>query len=170
MGMFTAFNINASGMTAERYRMDVISENVANANTTRTADGSPYRRKVVSFAEKGSQVGDGASFNHAAGRFSFGHVLEQTIFQHDHNHANGGGSLGNGVKVAGLYQDYTTEMNMVYDPSHPDADENGYVTYPNVNIITEMTNMIDASRAYEANSTAFNASKSITQKGLELIV
>lgn len=160
MGMFTAFNINASGMTAERYRMDVISENVANARTTRTAEGGPYRRKVVSFEEKGVQAGNQASF---------GHVLEQTIFQHSHSHKNGAGYLGNGVKVAGLYQDYTTEMNMVYDPSHPDADENGYVTYPNVSIITEMTNMIDASRAYEANSTAFNASKSITQKGLELI-
>jgi flagellar basal-body rod protein FlgC len=70
--------------------------------------------------------------------------------------------------VSGVYEDYETEMNMVYDPSHPDADENGYVTYPNVNIITEMTNMIDASRAYEANSTAFNASKSMALQGLEL--
>ena len=72
------------------------------------------------------------------------------------------------MKVRGVYEDYETEMNMVYDPSHPDADENGYVTYPNVNIITEMTNMIDASRAYEANSTAFNASKSMALQGLEL--
>ncbi len=67
-----------------------------------------------------------------------------------------------------MFEDTETEMNMVYDPSHPDADENGYVTYPNVNIIMEMTNLIDASRAYEANSTAFNASKSIALKGLEL--
>ena len=72
------------------------------------------------------------------------------------------------MKVSGVYEDHETEMNMVYDPSHPDADENGYVTYPNVNIITEMTNMIDASRAYEANSTAFNASKSMVLQGLEI--
>ena len=78
------------------------------------------------------------------------------------------GYTGHGVKVDGVYEDYETEMNMVYDPSHPDADENGYVTYPNVNIITEMTNLIDASRAYEANATAFNASKSIALQGLEL--
>ena len=72
------------------------------------------------------------------------------------------------MKVSGLYQDYETEMKKVYDPSHPDADDDGYVTYPNVNIITEMTNLIDASRAYEANSTAFSASKSMALQGLEL--
>jgi len=161
--MFSAFNINASGMTAERYRMDVISENVANANTTRTADGTPYRRKLVTFAEKSKA----RSFEHVFGETLHGrshvnhdHVVTQSI--------HGYSQTGGGVKVSGLHEDYATEMNMVYDPSHPDADENGYVTYPNVNIITEMTNMIDASRAYEANSTAFNASKSIALKGLEL--
>lgn len=169
MGMFTAFNINASGMTAERYRMDVISENVANANTTRTADGTPYRRKVVSFAEKNVQ----ATFGHVLGQQVHVHSTSGTNanMTHTHKYAHTHtrqGYTGTGVKVNGVYQDYATEMNMVYDPSHPDADENGYVTYPNVNIITEMTNMIDASRAYEANSTAFNASKSIAMKGLEL--
>jgi len=143
--MFSAFNINASGLTAQRYRMDVISENVANANTTRTEDGTPYRRKVVTFAQKGNQT----SFSKVLGNISAGYS-------------------GQGVKVDGVYEDTETEMNMVYDPSHPDADENGYVTYPNVNIIMEMTNLIDASRAYEANSTAFSASKSMALKGLEL--
>ncbi len=76
--------------------------------------------------------------------------------------------VGSGVKVGGLYTDNVTQMNMVYDPSHPDADENGYVTYPNVNIVTEMTNMIDASRAYEANSTAFSASKQMATTGLNV--
>ena len=147
MGLFSAFNINATGMTAERYRMDIISENVANANTTRTADGSPYRRKVVAFMEKSGQT----SFGQALGRAAYSH-----------------GYTGTGVKVSGVYEDHVTEMNKVYDPSHPDADDDGYVTGPNVNIITEMTNMIDASRAWEANSTAFNASKSIALKGLEL--
>ena len=145
MSMFSAFNINASGLTAQRYRMDIISENVANANTTRTEDGTPYRRKVVTFAEKGGQT-------------SFSRVLGEAAYSH--------GYTGQGVKVSGVYEDYETEMTKAYDPSHP--DENGYVTYPNVNIITEMTNMIDASRSYEANSTAFNASKSIALQGLEL--
>ncbi len=147
MSMFTSFNINASGLTSQRYRMDVISENVANANTTRTEDGTPYRRKLVTFAEKGGS--------------SFSHVLD-TI---NHTH----GYTAKGVKVDGVYEDTTTEMNMVYDPSHPDADENGYVSYPNVNMIQEMTDLIDASRAYEANSTAFNASKAIALQGLDLI-
>lgn len=145
MSMFSAFNINASGLTAQRYRMDVISENVANASTTRTADGTPYRRKVVTFVQKGNQN----DFDRVLGKVSRGYS-------------------GQGVRVEKVSEDNETPMNMVYDPSHPDADENGYVTYPNVNIITEMTNLIDASRAYEANSTAFNASKSMALQGLEL--
>lgn len=132
-------------MTAQRYRMDIISENVANANTTRTQDGTPYRRKIVTFTEKNSRVNFGKVLGHVSKSYS-----------------------GQGVKVSGVFEDNVTQMNMVYDPSHPDADENGYVTGPNVNIITEMTNLIDASRAYEANSTAFNASKAMVLKGLEM--
>ncbi len=145
MSMFSAFNINASGLTSQRYRMDVISENVANANTTRTQDGTPYRRKVVTFAQKGEQT-------------SFSRVLGNVSKSYS----------GQGVKVDGVYQDMETPMNKFYDPSHPDADEDGYVTAPNVNIVMEMTNLIDASRAYEANSTAFSASKAMALQGLEL--
>jgi len=145
MGMFTSFDINASGLTAQQYRMDIISENVANANTTRTEDGTPYRRKVVTFAEKDSQTPFSRVLNNATDNYS-----------------------GKGVKVSKVYEDEVTEGNKVYDPSHPDADEDGYVTYPNVNIVTEMTNLIDASRAFEANATAFTASKSIALKGLEM--
>ena len=145
MGMFTAFDINATGMTAERYRMDIISQNVANANTTRTEDGTPYRRKVVVFEEKNSQAPFRQVLNKAKGRYN-----------------------GTGVKVTGVYEDTWTEGNMVYDPSHPDADENGYVMYPNVSTITEMTNLIDASRGYEVNATAFEASKSMAQRGLTI--
>ncbi len=143
MGMFTSFDINASGLTAQRYRMDIISENVANANTTRTKDGTPYVRKVVTFTEKGKQTPFSRVLNRATDHYS-----------------------GTGVKVSGVYEDKVTPMNMVYDPAHPDADENGYVHYPNVNIVTEMTNLIDATRSYEANATAFNATKSMAMKGL----
>ena len=143
--MFTSFDINASGMTAQRYRMDIISENIANANTTRTEDGTPYRRKVVTFEEKGSHT-------------PFAHVLNQARDKYS----------GSGVKVTGVYEDTWTEMNKVYDPSHPDADENGYVTYPNVDTVTEMVNLIDASRSYEANATAFESSKSIAMQGLNI--
>lgn len=145
MGMFDSFNINASGLTAQRYRMDVIAENVANANTTRTEDGSPYKRKVVTFEEKN---GNYEKFDTIFGRAS-------RRFQ------------GHGVAVSGTFEDQS-EGNMVYDPAHPDADENGYVIYPNVNIITEMTNLIDASRSYEANATAFEASKAIARQGLTM--
>lgn len=145
MGMFDSFNINASGLTAQRYRMDIISENVANANTTRTEEGTPYRRKLVRFEEKNVR----ANFSNVLGNASKNYS-------------------GNGVKVSKVFEDNTTDMKMVYDPSHPDANENGYVTYPNVNIISEMTDLIDASRAYEANSTAFTASKSMALKGLEI--
>lgn len=146
MSIFSSFGINASGLTAERYRMDIISQNVANANTTRTEEGTPYRRKIVTFEERNQ---DATSFG--------------TIFKRAR-----GIDVGNGVKATGVFEDYSSDLIMVYEPSHPDADENGYVYYPNVNVVTEMTNMIDASRAYEANATAFEASKSIAEKGLTI--
>ncbi len=149
MGAFDVFGINASGLTAERFRMDIISENIANANTTRTDDGGPYTRKVVTFEEKNDP--------HA----TFNAVLASNMSKYNRT-----GMAG--VKVGGVYEDTHTEYKMAYDPSHPDADENGYVHYPNVNTITEMTNLIDSSRAYEANATAFNISKNIAQKGLSV--
>lgn len=143
--IFQSFNINASGMTAQRFRMDIISENVANVNTTRRAeDGETYRRKVVTFGEKRVTP--------------FTKVLQNTREAY----------MGNGVKVTSVREDTETDFIMKYDPAHPDADENGYVSYPNVNIVTEMTNMIDASRSYEANATAFESSKAMAMKGLEL--
>ena len=144
MGLFQSFNISATGMTAERFRTYIISENIANINTTKTEIGDPYRRKIVTFAEKNVTP------------FS-------TYYSTSRNRA-----VGNGVKVNRVTEDYSTDFVMEYDPSHPDADENGYVSYPNVNTVTEMTNLIDATRAYEANVTAFNASKSMAQAGLTI--
>ncbi|MBO6205762.1 MAG: flagellar basal body rod protein FlgC [Lachnospiraceae bacterium] len=164
MALFTAFDITATGLTAERYRMDTIAENIANANTTRTADGTPYRRKVVVFETQETQQD----------RRSFGHVLSEVVgtgraqLNHDRNIVSDD-LIGYGVKIPKISEDEETPMNMVYDPSHPDADENGYVTYPNVNTITEMTNLIDANRAYEANATAFQASKSMATTGLNIM-
>ena len=145
MSIFNSFDINSSGMTAQRFRMDIIAENVANANTTRTADGTPYRRKVVTFEEKGFSE-------------PFSHVLNKATNRY----------TGEGVKVGGVYEDTKTDLIRAYDPAHPDADEDGYVWYPNVSIVTEMTNLIDASRGYEANATAFEASKAIASRGLEV--
>jgi flagellar basal-body rod protein FlgC len=144
MSLFQSFNINASGMTAQRLRMDVISQNVANVNTTRTEDGTPYRRKVVTFSERAVTP--------------FTKVFEKSWQSY----------VGNGVKVSSISEDTDSEFIMKYDPAHPDADENGYVSYPNVNVVTEMTNVIDASRSYEANMTAFDTSKAMMMKGLEI--
>ncbi len=144
MGLFQSFNINASGMTAERFRTDIISENIANVNSTSTEEGGPYRRKIVTFAEKPVTP--------------FGQYYS----------ASKNKAVGNGVKVSSVTRDYSTDFTEEYDPSNPDADENGYVYYPNVNTVTEMTNLIDATRAYEANATAFNASKSMAEAGLQI--
>jgi flagellar basal-body rod protein FlgC len=144
MGLFQAFNISASGMTAERFRTDVIAENVANVNTTSKADGTPYRRKIVTFETRPTT--------------SFSKVLQGTREA----------AIGNGVRVSSVTEDYESDFIMEYDPANPDADENGYVSYPNVNIVTEMTNLIDASRAYEANVTAFDATKAMAQAGLQI--
>ena len=144
MGLFQSFNISASGMTAQRFRTDIIAENIANVNTTSTESGGPYRRKIVTFQEK-----DVTPFSQ--------------YFSHSKNKA-----VGNGVKVTKVSEDYETDFIMEYDPSNPDADENGYVSYPNVNTVTEMTNLIDATRAYEANATAFEASKNMALTGLNI--
>ena len=144
MALFQSFDITASGMTAQRFRMDTIAENIANVNTTRTEDGTPYRRKIVSFEEKNTSP-------------TFSDALKRaTEFR------------GDGVKVVRVAEDTTTDFIMEYDPAHPDADENGYVLYPNVNTVTEMTNLIDSSRAYEANVTAFDAVKAMASAGLRI--
>mgnify|MGYP002773787308 FL=1 len=144
MGLFQAFNIAASGMTAQRFRMDIISENIANITTTSTAEGEPYRRKVVTFAER-----------------------DVTPFSQIYS-ASKNAAVGNGVKVSSVTEDYDTDFVKEYDPSNPDADADGYVSYPNVNTVTEMTNLINATRAFEANSTAFSAIKSMAEKGLSI--
>ncbi|MBQ5425573.1 MAG: flagellar basal body rod protein FlgC [Pseudobutyrivibrio sp.] len=148
MGLFQPFDIAATGMTAQRFRMDVIAENIANVSTTRTENGGPYRRKIVTFQEKQLK----------AGVPSFKHILKDSTAAY----------MGNGVKVSKVSEDTETDFIMAYDPSHPDADENGYVRYPNVNTVTEMTNLIDASRSYEANVTAFQAIKSMATTGIQV--
>lgn len=143
MSFIDSFNISASGMTAQRTRMDVISENVANANSTNGPDGKPYRRKVVKF----EQISTGREFKRYLNRCN--------------------NSLGGGVKITSIEKDMSP-FQKIYDPSHPDADGEGYVDMPNVNSVEEMTNLIDATRAYEANVTAFNATKAMAAKALKI--
>ena len=142
MSVFGAMDMSATGMTAQQVRSDIIAQNLANVNTTRDANGHVYRRKTVVFEEKSYPT--------------FSESLSWAT-----------GYTGKGVKVSEIVED-RSDGNMVYDPSHPDADEDGYVTYPNVNTVTEMTNMIDATRAYEANVTVLNSTKGMALKALDI--
>lgn len=151
MGIFQSMGITSSALTAQRLRLDIISSNIANADTTRgtLVDGkwTPYKRKMVSLQTK--EDGFSSYLNSAMGSSSSTKV-------------------GNGVKVAKITED-NSEFQMVYDPEHPDADpETGYVAMPNVDPLQEMTDLISASRSYEANVTVFNASKAMLMKALEI--
>lgn len=142
--MLKAFNtlrISSSGLSAERLRMDTIASNIANVNTTRGADGQPYKRKIAVFQENLN-----SELNKQTGKSE---------------------EVRMGVKAVGVVED-NSPMRKVYDPSNPDADSQGYVTMPNVNILNEMADMIVATRAYEANVSAMNSEKSMFLKALEI--
>jgi flagellar basal-body rod protein FlgC len=143
MGIFDALDISASGLIAERTRMDVTSQNLANAQST------GYRRQDVVLRQAGG---------------GFASVLGQAIGAG----APGGGGTNRGVEVAAVVSD-ESDQRRVYDPGHPDADAEGYVSLPNVNAVTEMTDLISASRAYEANVTAMQTAKQMFAKTLELL-
>jgi len=144
-GVFSTLAISASALTAERLRMDVISNNIANANTTRTVEGGPYARQRVSFAPR-------IDVNP-----SFAPMLSTMT--------NDGVPMG--VRVTSISKD-PTAPRMVYDPGHPDANGDGYVAYPNVNIVNEMVDMISATRAYDVNVTALNAGKGMALRALDI--
>jgi flagellar basal-body rod protein FlgC len=165
VGLFTDLNISASGMRAQRIMQNTISSNLANVETTRTEKGGPYRRQFPVF---------GADSNQRDVRIVNQDVkLQGTTTQPNHMDIPPLGFprdqrfFGNGVRVDEIRED-TRPPKMVYDPSHPDADANGYVAMPNVNVVEEMTNMITATRAYEANATAFNASKAMYTQALQI--
>lgn len=141
MDFLSALNISGSGLTAQKLRMDVIAQNIANAQVTRTEHGSPYRRKMV-------------VLNSVEGNFKA--QLDKAYSKR----------MG-GVQVGRILED-TSAFVPVYDPAHPHADEEGYVMMPNVNTAQEMIDMLGASRAYESNVTAFNAMKSMALKALEI--
>ena len=149
MSFFGSLDVSASGLTAERMRMDVSAENLANAQTTRTATGGPYRRKEV-VLEDAAPGSFGASLASAMGA------------------RGGGAATPGGVQVAGIVED-STPMKTVYDPGHPDANAQGYVKMPNVDTVTEMTDLISASRAYEANVTAMQTAKQMFAKTLDIL-
>ena len=150
MGLFSSMNIAASGLTAERVRLDVIADNIANAATTRTTEGGPFRRGRVIFRPRVSQPYWRSPF------------LPQFLSN----------ELGRGVRVSRVEKDHDAQPRLVYDPSHPDAIQSGprkgYVEFPNVNIVNEMVDMISASRSYEANVAIINGAKTMFQRALEI--
>jgi len=146
-GLFGSMGISASGMSADRLRMDVVAENLANADTTRGANGQPYQRKEVVLQE--------------AGGSTFADTLAGA-------QTPGAQSVGNGVEVTGIVAD-PSPPRRVYDPGHPDADAQGYVTLPNVNPVTEMVDLITSSRGYEANVQALNAAKQMFTRTLDIL-
>lgn len=141
MSAFDSFNISASGLSAERLRMDTISSNIANISTTRTADGGPYRRKVAVFEE------------------NFDNALNENTGKYEKKLL--------GVRASNIQEDQSP-FEEKYDPGNPDADANGYVKMPNVNILNEMADMMASTRAYEANVTAINDEKGMFTKALEI--
>jgi len=143
MNLFTSLDISASGLTAQRYRMNLISSNIANANTTRTPAGGPYRRQDATFSAMPVQP-------------SFDELLKSY-----------GAKPVNKVEVIGTFTD-PRQPNLVYDPSHPDADENGLVAMPNISPIEEMGNLLSTLRAYEANLTVVSTTKDMIRNTLRI--
>ncbi len=143
MNIFNSINVSATALTAEKTRIDIIAKNMASANITRSTGGMPYRRQMVVFEENKPTA--------------FSEYLNKYTNKFE----------GKGVKISKIVED-ESPFKLVYEPGHPDADENGYVKMPNVDTIKEMVDLISAQRSYDANITAMNASKSILMKALEI--
>jgi len=144
MRFFTAINTSGSGLTAEQLRMDVIANNIANVNSTRTPEGGPYRRQRVIFTPREPQI-----------FFNIPFLKTEVIYQ------------GRGVRVVGIEED-PSPPRIEYRPEHPDADKDGYVKFPNVNVVLEMADMITATRAYEANVAAMRSTKEMMMRALDI--
>lgn len=165
VGLFSGMNISASGLRAQRVRQNAIASNLANAETTRTPEGGPYKRQSVVLSTGMDQRDFRAVFPKE----------QMEGWNTDKEHMRIPGSkfpiikekIGTGVKVDQIAQD-PGPARLVYDPSHPDANQDGYVAYPNINIVKEMTDMISATRAYEANATALSSTKGMLNKALEI--
>jgi flagellar basal-body rod protein FlgC len=150
MGIFSSINIAATGLSAERVRLDVIADNMANVNTTRTAEGGPYRRSRVIMRPR----------------------VESPYWRSPFLPDSMDNGIGRGVRVAEIQKDFSTENPLRWDPTHPDAIKSGpregYVELPNVDVVTEMVDMISASRSYEANASIIEGSKAMFQRALDI--
>ncbi len=157
---FKGMDISARGMTIQRMRSDIISENIANVNTTKGDDDKPYRKKALSVSNVNDDSNGGVELSGGIMKMTNPYHYKGTSITQDGNQSN------EGLKTAVVEDANPGEL--VYMPNHPDANEEGYVQMPNVSIITEMVDMITATRGFEANLTAFNASKQIIKDSLEI--
>jgi flagellar basal-body rod protein FlgC len=157
--IFASFDISGQGMSVQRMRLSSVAKNIANANTTKGPNGKPYEREVVVVRAKPNTQFDEALNEHIS--------LSKTTSVHSDAANEGTYPQDNTVLTAKAVRD-SSPPRMVYDPSHPDADENGYVEYPNVNIVTEMVEMISAQRAFEANTSVIESAKNVAKYSLEI--
>lgn len=159
MRLFQSLNVSGSALTAERLRLDLVSNNLANINTTRSPEGGPYRRQFATFAPRSSSPSSfGSQFIRLLGTGS--RLGTRSLFETP-------AALGEGVRVQQIHRD-STAPQLRYEPDHPDAGEDGYVAYPNVDMVAEMVDLLSATRSYEANVTAFNAGKEMAMRALDL--
>lgn len=160
-GLFSAIDISASGLTAQRANMNATASNIANAETTRTEEGGPYKRQqiILKSGTKTEFINLLSEEILRIRRTKEGHFNNDLTVEESKN-------IFKGVEIDQFFED--PDVRLVYDPSHPDADADGFVAFPNINLVTEMVNMITATRAYEANVTAMNASKNMMMSALEI--
>ncbi|MBP1758273.1 MAG: flgC [Firmicutes bacterium] len=150
MAFLSSMNIVGSGLTAQQLRLDVISENVVNMNTTRTEGGGPYRRKMVVFESQEQRDAFRMALARSQGKLAAGE-LQNT----------------GGVRIAEIVED-PSDLKLSYDPDHPDANAEGYVELPNIDLVKEITDAMAATQAYSANVTALNTLKAVTSRALEI--
>jgi flagellar basal-body rod protein FlgC len=155
MGLYDSIEVSASGLSAQRLAMDVIANNLANVNTTRTPEGGPFKRQLVVFAQK-QEAAQPDSLDATSGSDASGDTDADPAMSRA------------GVEAVGIVNDQGPDK-LVYDPSHPDADQNGYVHMPNIDVVKEMVDMMAASRAYEANVTAITEARSMGSSAMEIL-
>lgn len=160
--IFTSLNISASGLSAQRNKLNAVSSNIANANTTRTESGEPYRRKIAVMEAENTTDFDGV-LNNAKLELKQTNRRHFPFSQHNHQLSN-----NNYNSVQANIEEDQSDFLRIYDPAHPDADAEGYVLKPNINVVSEMVDMINASRAYEANLSSIEAAKDMAKRALDI--
>ncbi len=162
MAFLSNFDISGYGLSAQRFRMNVISSNIANANTTRTDEGGPYRRREVIFKAVDFDKTLNEKIDENNNLLEYENPLDDDFLQRDAKPAI------MSVVVDKVVRD-ESDFKMKYDPSHPDANKDGYVAYPNINPVIEMSDLIEATRAYQANVAAFQSAKTMAQSAIDIL-